>query len=233
MREREFYSKGFCAEVYEVNSQERLWFPHADLVRLDGPWIVGVVDIKNNFARLFYRHKIAQILFPDNFINVVAARTEVREALYEDRMLSTKTHRVHKLLESRTNALFSQKADIPVEHSTLSAHMRLDPDRKQSKVSSCECNDCISHRKFHLSSALVDKAKEVSIPMRGIGVVPSYLGDSSDYCLTGKGNIVFFEIDNFDREALGKHLSSLNNPNSREKEAQILIDRYNKLLKIM
>lgn len=233
MQERRFYSKGLLAEVYEVSPQERLWFRHADLVRVDGPWIVGPVDMKKIFARLFYKHKIAELLFPDNFIHVVAARTEVRKVLYEDRMLSTKTHKVHKLLESRTNTLFSQKADIPVEHSTFSEHMITDSDGKQGKVSSCQCNDCISHREFHSSSALAEKAEEVSIPMRRIGVVPAYFGDPSDYCLTGKGNIVFFEIDNFDNTALAEYLSSLENPDSREKEALILINRHTQLLGVM
>lgn len=234
MQERKFYSKGFNAEVYEVNPQERLWFPHADLVRLDKPKIEGVVGDKNRFKRLFYRHKIAQALFPDNFINVVAARTETREGLYEDRMLSTKTHKLHKLLKSRRDMFFSQKADISIEHSTFSAHMRPGYELNE-KVSSCKCNDCISHRTFHFSSALAEKANEVSISMRRIGVSPAYFDDPSDYCLTGKGNIVFFEIDEFefDSTVLEKYLSSLGNPNSREKEALMLINRYNKLLKEM
>lgn len=214
MQEREFYSKGFHAGIYEVSSQERLWFPHADLVRLDKPRMAGD---KNRFARMFYSHKIAQILFPNNFINVVAARV--------DRDKDSDKYRT----TSRTNMLYSQKADIPIEHSTFSAHMEL-PYRAFQKVFSCRCSDCTSHRAFHLSNALAEKAEEVSIPMGKIGILPAYSGDPSDYCLTGQGNIVFFEIDVFNDKALGEYLSSLENPNSREKEALVLINRYNELL---
>lgn len=212
--EGEFYSKGYHAEVYWVNPQEKLLFPGADLVRVNNPlrrrslWVPGIIEGRKEYARLlFYKHKIAQTLFPGNFPDVVGARTEGED-------------------EDRTDALFSRKANIPDEHSTFSAHIIVNDQRE--KVSACLCSSCVSHRAFHRSNALFERAIKTSTSMEMIGIRPDYVRDPSDYCLTKEENIIFFEVK-INVAELERHLSSLKSLSFNEREALVLVKRYNEL----
>ena len=59
------YAHGWSSFVYRLTPAEKGRFPDADLVK----------EVKTNdatwFQRLYLRHRIAYILFPANFINVV------------------------------------------------------------------------------------------------------------------------------------------------------------------
>lgn len=218
---RETYSNGFHTVVYKTDRQERLWFPSADLVRIDKS------EDKNWFASLFYRHKIAQLLFPDNFINIVAAQVDPwQEQLLDEFIIGEEVFRQQK---SREHRLFSQMAQIPAAHAVYSAHMGFDKyEDRLEKISKHGCVDCESHRKFHVLENLERKARVASEPMLEIGIQPPTY-DPSDYCLTEGGKIVFFEIDGLDRKILENFLSSLKAPTNSQREAQRLLNRFKHL----
>lgn len=224
---QEKYSHGFHSEVYKVDKQQKLWFPLADLVKIDES-----AD-KNWFARLFYRHKIASLLFPYNFINVLGAQVEPWEKNLIDEVTIGKTTLRER--KRRVHRLFSQMASVPANHSVFSEHMDINldiavGDKKAEKVSLHDCVDCKSHREFHKSNDLEKKVIETAFPMQEIGILPP-IDDPSDYCLTTEGNMIFFEVNEFDEEVLGKHLSSLKNPNEMEEKALRLLCRFNELYK--
>ena len=226
---QEKYSSGFYSEVFKVDKQQKLYFPQSDLVKVDES------SDKNWFARLFYRHKIASLLFPDNFINVTGSQVEPweRELIDEIKIGGT----TFKNRVTRVHRLFSQMAHVPENHAVFSQHITVvgpdsigneRNDRTQEKVSLHDCVHCKAHREFHKSNDLQEKAINSASPMLDIGILPP-IHDPSDYCLTEEGNIIFFEIDNFDEEVLGKHLSSLKNPNEMEENALRLLRRINEL----
>jgi len=216
---QEKYSNGFYSEVYRVSPEQKLWFPRSDLVRLDSS------SDKNWFARLFYRHKIASLLFPNNFIEVVGAQVDPweRNFIYELQIGDTTV----KGLRDREHRLFSKMADVPGEHSKFSSHISL--SSKGRKVSICKCGDCIAHKEFHSTNDLEEKARRISAHMMKIGIMPPFT-DLSDYCLTKEGNIIFFEIGSFEEKKLEMHLSSLGEKRSENEETALrLLKRFNVL----
>lgn len=227
----EKYSRGFHASVYKVDRQQKLWFPSADLVKIDQS------RDKNWFARLFYRHKIAQLLFPDNFINVVAAQVDPWQEQLVDEFTIGK--RVFKEQKSREHKLFSKMALVPATHAVFSEHMDINmdissedggSDSRSEKVSLHDCADCNSHRVFHISNGLEQKAMDIAPPMQKIGIHPP-THDPSDYCLTKEGDIIFFEVQNFQEEQLETHLSSLKSRTENEETALRLLKRFDALYK--
>lgn len=210
MREKEPYSRGYNAGVWIISRREKFNFPTADLVR--------ITNGDNKFMRIFYMHKIAQLLFPGQFINVIGARIVTRKSLEGEE---------RQPLDAIRNFLYSQQADVSSEHATFSAHMDIGGP---GKVSLCRCGNCASHREFHHSNALAERAYADSFLMKAIGIMPPNYGDPSDYCLTREGKIVFFEIEFLNGERLKNHLSSLRRPNPNEQKALALVRRYNKLL---
>lgn len=224
---QEKYSNGFHSEIYRLNPKQKLWFPSADLVKIDES------TDKNWFARLFYRHKIASLLFPDNFIEVVGAQVDPWEKnLVHETRMGEATFREPK---QRIHRLFSKMASVPENHAVFSEHMDINfgtgsSDRESEKVSLHDCVHCKSHREFHRLSDIKQKAIDIASPMQKIGILPPSQ-DPSDYCLTREGNIVFFEINDFDEEVLEAHLSSLSNPNEMEERVLVLLHRLNELHK--
>lgn len=211
---QEKYSEGFHSEVYTVSKGQKLWFPSADLVRIDKS------TDKNWFARLFYRHKIAQTLFPDNFINVVGSQVDPwQEELVKKVTIGGDDYTFQK---ERVHRLFSEIASVPSSHAIFSEHM------SANGKSLHNCAQCIDHIDFHRSNDIVRKAIEVTLPMQKIGIYPP-IDDPSDYCLTEKDKIIFFEIEDFDSESLGEFLRSLKLPTDAQKKALVLVKRFRSL----
>lgn len=204
MKER--YSSGFYGELFLVSTEQRLLFPHADLAReenlMDRFW----------FARLFYAHKIASLLFPDNFIEVVGSQNKF---VRDDNPPQFKM------------TLLSKTAEVNPDHATFSDHVVTGAKFGMlRKVQICKCGACIRHRKFHRDNNLKAKAGVEEIKMEKVGIrVPQ---DKTDYCL-GQNGIVFFEMDGFDRKTLRRYLEGLASPN--EHAALRLLDRYDQSLK--
>lgn len=219
---REKYSGGFDARIYLLTPNQKILFPQADLVR------EYETNDKNWFARLFYRHRVASLLFPDNFIDVVAAQVEPwQENLINEEQTEMIVSREAK---NRTHKLFSKLAVVNKDHAIFSQHMygRYDiVDR--TKISLCSCGHCASHRVLHDETLMAIKARDAGEEMGMIGIFPP-CDDPSDYCLKENGDIIFFEVERFDSIRIRSHLQKLPNPKPNEKRALKLLDRLDQLL---
>lgn len=159
------FSRGENASVDRVGTylNECVMFPNADLVRTES-------SISPNCKRLFYMHKVASLLFPRNFIEVVAARE----------------------INSFSTRLYSRLADVPEEHAIF-ARDCFKP-WGQEKRSICECRPCEEHRHFHDDHDLQQRAFELAKELQEWGIYVEYT-DITDYCLDQKtGEIIFFEV---------------------------------------
>lgn len=218
---KEAFSRGSIvskALVFRVSEEQKLLFPRADLVRIEGS-----ID-KNWAAKLFYRHEIASLLFPNNFIEVIAAQVDPwDDGLLESSFLDSQEF---KKAKEREHRLFSKIAEVSSDHATFSSHMNFGTSGDEIiKLSNHNCEGCKIHRKFHKSKNLEKEATKVALDMQKIGINPP-INDPSDYCLNAERNIVFFEIDEFDGDKLHKYLSSLVTPNENEKKALSLLRRF-------
>ncbi len=221
---REKYANGLRSTIFRISSEERLRFPVADLVKED------LDSDRQWFARLFYRHKIAHLLFPNNFVKVVAAIVEPHQPyLYEDfdmgkgLIITSPVDRLHRL--------YSQLADVAPDHATYASHMKLVFDRETrwtGKRSVCSCAACVSHGEDHETRNIEQGATEFSglVSQIGIGLDPA---DPSDYCISSGGDIIFFEIDKFEPKKLRVHLESIIDPSHVELEALTLLGRHDEL----
>lgn len=213
MRER--YSSGLYGEIFPVSSEQKLLFPQADLVReeelMDRFW----------FARLFYVHKIASLLFPGRFIEVVGAQNKVaHEGAPADEFSPADLAR-YKLI------LLSKEANVNPDHAVFSNHYTQDAKfGRVWKLQMCKCERCIRHRRFHRHNDLKSKARAWERRMRRVGIFVSPR-DKTDYCLDDNG-IVFFELDNLDRRILRKFLNGRIKFTQNEQTAIQLLDRYDK-----
>ncbi|OGH10444.1 MAG: hypothetical protein A2857_00005 [Candidatus Levybacteria bacterium RIFCSPHIGHO2_01_FULL_36_15] len=100
------------------------------------------------FARLFYRHKIAHLLFPDNFIRVVGASVEPHDQeLYDEVKIGNK---IWHMAPNRIHRLFSKTAAVSPDHAIYSDHMAIvAEDGWIHKKSVCSCQRCSNHRDEH------------------------------------------------------------------------------------
>jgi hypothetical protein len=216
----EIYSSGACSEVYKLTDSEKRLFPEADLVK--------IVDDKDRFwfARLFYRHKIAHLLFPDNFIDVVGATVNPQGPdLSEEIKIFDKSY---FSAVDREHRLYSKLAKVDPEHATYSNHMRLVANNSGVfKKSICPCSVCESHREVHEKMHMEEKAMHFGRNLSSIGLGLPW-DDPSDYCLSGE-NIIFFEIDHFEEKVLLKHLTDIINPTSEQIASIKLLNRYGEL----
>lgn len=198
---KEAFSNGFHAKVFTLSEEEKLYFPHADLVREER------VDDLHWFARVFYIHKIAHTLYPEHFIDVVG---------------------VSQPVPGETFSLYSRKIPVPEEHATFASHMRLVQTGSHiEKRSVCGCQDCINHRQFHRTNRVVGSAIELHWSLQNTGLAVHF-NDQSDYCLNGD-RVVFFEIDFFSAKMLRNNLISQHHPTEAQLLAQTFLDRYDAL----
>lgn len=212
MNER--FSRGYYSTVYTLSDQERIRFPHAQLKKDSDrdPYISNPYW----YALCFYRHKIASLLFPDNFIAVIGTTKEVTTS---------------------NVAIFSQIAAVPPEHAVYSAHMRYVEIALNkhpyglsiNKRSLCQCETCISHRNFHNQQNIASKARSLAKKISQSGILTPY-DDRSDYCLNDQGKVVFFEIAGFEPTKLINYLDSLKNPSQNQLRAPVLLKRYQQLI---
>jgi len=216
----EIYSSGACSEVYKLTNSEKKLFPEADLVKIDTDkdrfW----------FARLFYRHKIAHLLFPNNFIDVVGATVDPHGPdLFDEHKLFDKPY---FSAVDREHRLYSKLAKVDPEHATYSNHMKLvTKNGGVFKKSICPCSICSGHREVHETRYMEEKAKHLAANLSPIGLGVPW-NDPSDYCLSGN-DIIFFEIDHFEEKVLLKHLTSVDNPTSEQIASIKLLNRYGEL----
>jgi hypothetical protein len=118
---REKYSNGFNSAVYKVDNVDKKRFPNADLIRIDNS-----SKDRHWFGRLYYRHKIAHLLYPDNFINVVAVTVDsFKKDSFEEVSYSGS---FNKEVE-----LFSKVAPVSPDHAIYSSHMRINPDTRNKE----------------------------------------------------------------------------------------------------
>jgi hypothetical protein len=176
------YSQGFNGVVYPISKENAKKFPHCDLEKHE---IRDHFEPDSSFALIqFYSFKIAHILFPNNFIAVHGVRINPHQ-------------------------YFSEEANVPREHAIYSSHMVSFGGgfKFQEGLRACRCNSCLSHRELHANMIFDPKFQETVSRANQMGIyVPE--DDTSDYCRTDKGNIIFFEIDEVDLEAIGIYLNS-------------------------
>lgn len=222
MSERIKFSNGYNASVFELTPQEKCLFPEADLVReekeVDRFW----------FARLFYKHKIAHLLFPEHFMEVVGAQIDPpsnQEFSYPYQI----GENVYSEPKERIQRLFSKRVAVDPNHAIYASHMKLveDGERGLFKKSICECSPCTLHRQFHEENKIAERAITSSCFLEDKGIGIDFM-DSSDYCLVNN-NIVFFEIDGFMSSILEKYLLGLKKPTPTEQQALRLLKRYRAL----
>lgn len=186
------YSRGFNAKVYRL-SPDSPYVKKADLVRIEDTfdylW----------FERLYIAHKIASLLYPDNFIQVVGAA---------NRPIS---------LDGKPGyhaELYSKLAPIPPDHAIFSAHFAVTTkpalaDRyhhhNNSNPPHCECRTCFDHVNFHEQHKLRSKATQLHIDSLTHSCISLPYDDPTDYCLTSNG-LIFFEIEQFNSFALIRKL---------------------------
>lgn len=201
------FSNGCHGRVYHATPENKLNFPRCDLVKSED------AEDPLHHKKVYYQHKIAQALFPNNFIEVVG---------------SAVCPPYPKLTFPRSHLIFSKKAEVDKSHAVYSAHMGLYNDFKETiKRSTCECSDCTSHRDFHAHSGLHYEALSVFNRCLEIGLKLPYR-DSSDYCM-GENGIVFFEITHLDPDKLGCHLRGIRNRSTAEQNALNFLERYQQI----
>jgi len=211
----EFYSHGAHSNVWRVGESDKKNFPHADLLRQekqgDSFW----------YARLFYMHKIASLLFPGNFIDVVGVTRDFQDQIDDG---STESN---MKLPKHTVTLFSKEARVPADHATFSSDCIVS---EGEKVNKCGCVKCLRHKDFHNSESLFLRAKRFSRRVQQVGITVPYK-DPSDYCLDRHTNkIVFFEIEGFKPPLVAQYLESSPDTTPSERRAQNLLLRYNELV---
>lgn len=176
-------TKGFMARVYWLNPQEKTWFSNLDLSRRE------TSSLKNYSKLFFYSLKIAQLLFPNNFIKVGAVRREIGLILGD--------------YVSEEAFAYSKLARINPDHFPYSKHMDFD-DFWGRKVSPCKCPSCERHRKFHNSNLTGLRIWFLTRKFAKAGIeVPA--DDPTDYCQQGK-TFVFFEINSIDLQKVRQYL---------------------------
>lgn len=162
------FSNGLNADVYRVADKSwgmGYWKPRADLVREEGSAHAKKMDAKI----LFYGHRIAHLLFPENVIEVTGAT-----------------------MQGGVTQLFSRIADVPPEHARYSRDIyRIGMDPKHS---GCRCEACTVHREYHKTNGLEQKADETAKVMAEFGIY-GHSADITDYCMKPNGEIVFFELN--------------------------------------
>lgn len=211
------YSHGGHASVFRLGSHEQVWIPRANLVRVEN------TDFPLAFKQRFYAHRIASILFPDYFIDVHGARREeVHWPLFRMKF---------------NNSLYSTEAAVPKEHAIFAKHTTFNAESEEldwtvhiEKVSTCKCTNCKNHRQFHKDQKLQEQARYMFRCFADKGIIPD--NDLTDYCITEKGNILFFEVDFINANLLRPFLESIKNPNQRQKHALRILNRYQKLCQL-
>jgi|SRR3989344_2950627 len=202
----EYYSNGGHGDVEHAGTTDKLWFSQADLVKSE---TLGAFD-KDRFARLYYRHKIAELLFPGHIIQVVGASSTHSEE--SDHLRGPKY--VHKL--------WSRRADVPDGHVSYSSHM----DKSNNRLKRCTCPDCERHyTQFHTKS-LKQKARRLSMRAEEVGIT-LLAWDETDYCL-GPNGILFFEVDGIDVYTLWTYLTRTSREPSVTRLCLNYLDRYQK-----
>lgn len=208
---RERFSGGHVASVYKLSDSERMLFPKADLVRVD-----RIAD-PSWFARLYYKHKVASLLYPNNFIEVVGARVVAPPLLVPTQ--------VRHAGEIQNHSLYSQMAPVSPDHATYADHLTLAVGKdKLYKDSTCSCAACIRHGQKHTIGGMARLAQEASDFISPSGIVPP-ADDPSDYCLTDKG-ILFFELKSFNPNQLRKSLAALESTTPNQQAVLHFLNRY-------
>jgi hypothetical protein len=205
---REFYSSGFNAKVFLANEVDQGRFPHAELARVE------TTADRSFFAKLFYWHKIASLLFPENFIVTVGSH-------HQPDITRIQEHEIPYYIST----LLSVEAEVDPNHARYSAHMKT---YTHKKVSVCGCEACGSHRNSHEEQGLAIRAEDASTKMSDIGLIPPY-DDPSDYCLSATGNVVFFEVEYLRITPLQDFIDSLQNPTQAQAQAGIYLGRLKTL----
>lgn len=199
--ENELFSRGRYAEVSVASGREKFLFPKADLIRTE------TKKDPHQYMRLFYAHKMAHLLFPRNFIEVVGVTAKHDDACV------TEYH--------RTSSLFSRKAAVADDHAIYAAHMGV--RKGGQKSSTCDCATCASHHEFHESDELTMRAMDLAVDYFPTGIFTPW-DDGSDYCLAGD-DIVFFEIEGFRHSQMREFLPTIEDAVVRERMS-CLLDRY-------
>ena len=195
MRMKE-YSSGYHAQVFHTNERQQMQFG-ADLLRVES-------SIKRRlYAELFYKHKIAGLLFPDTFIDVVGSQ-----------VLTSSDQQFWRI------GLLSKLASVPSEHAGFSSHMSVNLDGKKVP---CNCSSCSQHFSFHMLHSLDEIAQETAEITSRAGIYAPYT-DMSDYCLGEHGGVTFFEIDKFDPAGVDAFITG--RTDTRTARVKRLLERY-------
>ncbi len=211
------YSKGMNAIVRAVTPDEQKLFPQAELAREElcgDPYF---------FKRNFYRHRIAQILFPGAFPEVVGASQLIHtpQSMSEFAGESTVVHAKYM------NLLFSKKSPVNEDHSVYSMHMIMN---LRGKYSLCSCGTCKRHRIFHAENDLEIRAHAMHQQVKDVGIDLPW-DDPTDYCLSGE-KILFFEMQRFSPTQVAESLEIMDIQESQREQVWPILRRMHVLQKL-
>lgn len=219
MHEPDIYSKGFHASVRNLTPAEKALFPKAELVReeercTDAYWS----------ARLFYRHRLATVLSPGNFIHIVAATSTEAKPAYTCEVIGQDV-----IMPAEYNIqLYSKKANVPDEHAIYSLHMS--DKGGMGKRSMCDCTVCKDHRIFHAVEDMERLAYDENEVLRKKGItVPWH--DPTDYCYTYENKLVFFEIESLDVPVIEASIKEADLTQDDREYVQMILARYASLMR--
>lgn len=196
------YAHGWNAGVYYVKSKLMPGpFSHADLMKAepDEDELYG--------AKLFTYFKVANLLFPGHFPQVVAYSTNRQYPI----------HYAGEEFNIPVHYLFTKEASVYDEHRFYSVDMMGLVNGK--KKLACTDEVCQRHDEFHANhEGLV---REFAHDLHTAGIYLPY-NDRSDWCVNPlTGDIVFFEIDRLYVELIRKYMIQ-NQGGISEKDAERL-----------
>lgn len=199
----ELFSAGHNARVYTLSDYERMRFPGAGLARVENR---PAVEEDRSFLLRYYGYKIAHLLLPEHFVEVVGARRAAAPGELEGS--DTAKHDI----------LYTKLANVPEGHAVYAAHFD-----KSHGLSPCRCQTCLDHVQLHQEFDLARMAKSVAESAARFGFgLPS--GDPTDYCL-GENGVIFFEYDLFYPSMLIERLSTMRGEDVAQ-EALRYVDLY-------
>ncbi|MBI2599545.1 hypothetical protein HYW43_01335 [Candidatus Daviesbacteria bacterium] len=216
----ELLSRGFEAEVYFITPEQKNLVPDADVVKDQFS--------KNpvSYLKSLYGLVIAHSLFPEHFIEVVAAQNyhPLKNAFP---LISSIAYNLQTVTLGYRFLTYSTLATVVENHAIYTSHA-VRGDRGRDKRSTLDCADCIVHNDVHRSSGFLVSMQQAVNKVADAGIyIPS---DITDLCVNPEnGKAMIFEIDFINCTQLRRYLNRLQTPISNETHIRELLQKYEEL----
>src|SRR3990167_121618 len=215
----ELLSRGFEAEVYFITPEQRLLVPNADVVKDQ------FSKDPASYLKGLYELVIAHSLFPEHFIDVVAAKNY--HPFRNTHLVSSIAYELQRLTVGHRFLTYSRLATVAENHATYTSHA-VRSGRGRDKKSSLDCPDCINHDRLHGSRSFIESVQNAANRIYDAGIViASYI---TDVCVNPEGNqAILFEVGSINRPRLSGYLYRLQNPTGMQAHALELLQKYEEL----